>query len=246
MERFRNTWTVVKRELASYFNSPVAYVFMIVFLLLNGFFTFLVDRFYERGEADLRWFFRWHPWLYLVLAPAATMRLWAEEKRAGTIELLLTMPVTSIQAIAGKFLAAWLFMGMALLLTLPIVGTTYYLGAPDGGVIIGSYMGSFLMAGAYLAVGMLTSAMTRNQVIGFIVAVVISMLMLFAGWPMITEPLSKLAPLIMKVVAGFSFMPHYESIQRGVLDIRDFVYFASVITFMLFGTHLILENRKSL
>lgn len=247
MEALRNTKAIVKRELASYFYSPVAYVFLVVFLGLMGFFTFFVNRFYEYGQADLKPFFRWHPWLYLVLAPAVTMRLWAEERRSGTIELMLTMPIKPIQAILGKFVAAWIFMGLALLLTIPVVLTTFYLGAPDLGVIVGGYLGSFMLAGAYLSVGMVTSALTRNQVIAFILAVIISMFFLFSGWPPITDALVKWdAPLwLIRTVAAFSFMPHYESIQRGVLDARDFVYYLSVMAFMLFATHLVIENRKS-
>ena len=165
MDSIRNTRAIIKRELASYFESPVAYVFMVVFLMLIGFLTFFVSRFYESGQADLRGFFFWHPWMFLILVPAAAMRLWAEERRAGTIETLLTLPVTAMQAILGKFLAAWIFIGLIVALTFPIVLTTVYLGAPDRGAIVGGYIGSILLAGAYLAVGMLTSALTRNQVI---------------------------------------------------------------------------------
>lgn len=246
MDSIRNTKAIIKRELASYFESPVAYVFMVVFLMLIGFLTFFVSRFYESGQADLRGFFFWHPWMFLILVPAAAMRLWAEERRAGTIETLLTLPVTVTQVILGKFLAAWIFIGLILALTFPIVLTTVYLGAPDRGAIIGGYIGSLLLAGAYLAVGMLTSALTRNQVISFVLSLVICLLLLLAGWPPVTDLMVRWAPeWLVRGVAAFSFMPHYEAFQKGVLDLRDFAYYFSVMIFMLFGTHLVLENRKA-
>ncbi|MDD5677912.1 MAG: ABC transporter permease [Kiritimatiellae bacterium] len=246
MDSIRNTKAIIKRELASYFESPVAYVFMVVFLMLIGFLTFFVARFYESGQADLRGFFFWHPWMFLILVPAAAMRLWAEERRAGTIETLLTLPVTATQAILGKFLAAWIFIGLIVALTFPIVLTTVYLGAPDSGAIICGYIGSFLLAGAYLSVGMLTSALTRNQVISFVLSLVICLFLLLAGWPPVTDLMVHWAPeWLVRTVAAFSFMPHYEAFQKGVLDLRDFAYYFSVIIFMLFGTHLVLENRKA-
>jgi len=246
MDFIRNTKAIIKRELASYFESPVAYVFMVVFLMLIGFLTFFVSRFYESGQADLRGFFFWHPWMFLILVPAAAMRLWAEERRAGTIETLLTLPVTVTQVILGKFLAAWIFIGLIVALTFPIVLTTVYLGAPDRGAIIGGYIGSLLLAGAYLAVGMLTSALTRNQVISFVLSLVICLFLLLAGWPPVTDLMVRWAPeWLVRGVAAFSFMPHYEAFQKGVLDLRDFAYYFSVMIFMLFGTHLVLENRKA-
>ncbi|MBU4212911.1 MAG: ABC transporter permease [Verrucomicrobia bacterium] len=246
MDSIRNTKAIIKRELASYFESPLAYVFMVVFLMLIGFLTFFVSRFYESGQADLRGFFFWHPWMFLILVPAAAMRLWAEERRAGTIEILLTLPVTVTQVILGKFLAAWIFIGLIVALTFPIVLTTVYLGAPDRGAIIGGYIGSLLLAGAYLAVGMLTSALTRNQVISFVLSLVICLFLLLAGWPPVTDLMVRWAPeWLVRGVAAFSFMPHYEAFQKGVLDLRDFAYYFSVMIFMLFGTHLVLENRKA-
>jgi len=246
MDAIRNTKAIIKRELASYFESPVAYVFMVVFLMLIGFLTFFVSRFYESGQADLRGFFFWHPWMFLILVPAAAMRLWAEERRAGTIETLLTLPVTVTQVILGKFLAAWIFIGLIVALTFPIVLTTVYLGAPDRGAIMGGYIGSLLLAGAYLAVGMLTSALTRNQVISFVLSLVICLFLLLAGWPPVTDLMVRWAPeWLVRGVAAFSFMPHYEAFQKGVLDLRDFAYYFSVMIFMLFGTHLVLENRKA-
>src|SRR3954470_8282792 len=188
MNSVANIKTIAKRELGAYFSSPLAYVFIVIFLLLCGFFTFMVGGFFERGEASLvRPFFDWHPWFYLFLVPAVGMRLWAEERRVGTIELLLTMPITAWQAIVGKFLASWLFLALALALTFPIVITVNYLGAPDNGVILCAYVGSWLMAGAYLAIGSLTSAMTRNQVISFILSVVICLFLILAGWPPVTN-----------------------------------------------------------
>ena len=240
------TKTVAKREWSAYFNSPVAYVFIVIFLLLAGFFTFAVSRLYEAGQADLQSFFFWHPWLYLLLVPAVAMRLWAEERRTGTLELLLTLPVTTTQALLGKFLAAWGFLLLALALTFPVVATVAYLGQPDFGPILCGYLGSALLAGAYLAVGTFTSALTRNQVVSFILSAVIGLFLLLAGYPPVTDLLSAVAPpWLVAVVSGFSFTNHFEQLQRGVVDLRDLLYFASVIVFMLFATHLTLENRKS-
>ncbi len=240
------TLTILAREWRAYFNSPVAYVFIVIFLALMSFFTFNVSRFYEAGQASLDRFFFWHPWLYLILVPAVAMRLWAEERRTGTLELLLTLPVTTAQAILGKFLAAWLFVLLALALTFPLVWTAFYLGRPDPGPIVTGYLGSALLAGAYLAVGALTSALTRNQVISFILAAVIGLFLLLAGYPPVTDALYAVAPAwLVEVIAGFSFSAHYEQLQRGVVDLRDVLYFASVTGFMLLATHVALENRKT-
>src|SRR5437870_11237880 len=168
----RIIWTIVKRELVAYFTSPVAYVFMVIFLLLTGFFTFTAGNFFERGEASLAAFFGWHPWVYLVLVPAVGMRVWAEERRSGTMELLLTMPVATWQAIVAKFLASWIFLAVALVLTFPAVLTVNALGEPDNGIIFAGYLGSFFLAGAYLAITCMTSAMTPNQVVPFVLPVV--------------------------------------------------------------------------
>ena len=251
MDFIQNTRTILKRELKSYFESPVAYVFLVVFLMLTAFLTFAVGRFYESGQADLRGFFFWHPWVYLILVPAAAMRLWAEERRSGTIELLLTMPVTLPQAIAGKFLAAWAFLGLALALTFPILLTTLYLGEPDVGVALTGYLGSLLLAGTYLSIGILTSAMTRNQVISFVISVVICLFLLLAGWPPVTDLLVRVAQehaslgWLVQGVASLGFMPHYEAIQRGVVSLQDLAYYASIIIFMLTATGVVLENRKA-
>lgn len=237
---------VIKRELAGYFGSPVAYVFIVVFLVLAGFFTFYVSRFYEQGQADLRSFFEWHQWIFLFLVPAVGMRLWADERRTGTIELILTLPVTLTEIILGKFLAAWFFLGVGLFLTFPLVLTVAYLGDPDLGAIFSAYCGSFLLAGAYLSVGSMTSSLTQNQVISFILSVVICLFLILAGWPPVTDILSGWAPTwLVEVVAGFSFSPHFASMQRGVLDLRDIFYFFSVIFFMLFSNGVVLQNRRA-
>jgi ABC-2 type transport system permease protein len=242
----KNVMAVIKRELGGYFGSPVAYVFIVIFLLLCGFFTFSVSHFYELGQADLRAFFEWHPWIFLFLIPAVAMRLWADEWRTGTIELMLTLPITLKEVILGKFLAAWLFIAIGLFLTFPLVLTVLYLGAPDLGAILCAYLGSFLMAGAYLSVGSMTSSFTRNQVISFILSLVICLFLVLAGWSPVTDVLSGWAPAwIVDVVSGFSFMPHFASIQRGVLDLRDLAYYLSVIFFMLFVNGVILQNRRA-
>ncbi|MBM3839607.1 MAG: ABC transporter permease [Verrucomicrobia bacterium] len=245
---FANIWTISKRELAGYFASPVAYVFIVIFLLLTGFFTFMVGGFFERGEASLAMsFFVWHPWLYLFLVPAVGMRLWSEERRLGTIELLLTMPITAWQAILGKFLASWLFLALALALTFPVVMTVNYLGNPDNGVIFAGYVGSLMLAGAYLAIGCMTSAMTRNQVISFIVSVVICLFLILAGWPPVTRMLEIISesPRLVEIVAAFSVMTHFDALQRGVLDTNDLIFFASMIVFSLFTTSVIIRGHRA-
>jgi len=188
-----NIVTIAKREVRGYFSSPVAYVFIVIFLLLSGFFTFMVGGFFDRGQASLEGFFAWHPWLYLFLVPAVGMRMWSEERRLGTIELLLTMPITPWQAIVGKFLASWVVVALALVLTFPIVITVNYLGHPDNGVLIAGYIGSLLMAGAYLAITAMTSSMTRNQVVSFIVSVVLALFLILAGYPPVTNMLTSWA-----------------------------------------------------
>ena len=239
-------YTIMKRELGGYFTSPIAYVFLVIFLLLTGFFTFTVGNFFERGEASLVSFFTWHPWLYLFLVPAVGMRLWSEERRLGTLELLLTMPITAWQAIVGKFLASWLFLGLALALTFPVVITVNWLGDPDNGVIAAGYVGSFLLAGAYLAISCMTSAMTRNQVISFILSVMICLFLILAGYTPVTDLLTRFAsPVVTQTIAAFSVMTHFEGFQRGVLDMRDVIFFASVIGFALFTTGVIIRNQRA-
>src|SRR4249920_1687081 len=236
----KNVLIIAKRELASYFTSPVAYVFLVIFLLLTGFFTFTAGNFFERGEASLAAFFGWHPWLYLVLVPAVGMRLWAEERRSGTLELLLTMPITPWQAILAKFLA------VALALTFPAVVTVNVLGDPDNGVIVAGYLGSFLLAGAYLAVSCMTSAMTRNQVVSFILAVVVCLVLVMVGFTPVTDLLARWAPpWLVEGIAGFSVLTHFDGFLKGVLDSRDLVFFASVIGFALFATGVILRGHRA-
>src|SRR2546426_11897448 len=210
MNSWANIRTIAKRELGGYFASPVAYVFIVIFLLLCGFFTFMLGGFFERNEASLVSFFLWHPWLYLFLVPAAGMRLWAEERRVGTLELLLTMPITAWQAIVGKFLASWLFLALALALTFPVVITVNYLGSPDNGVIFSGYIGSWLMAGAYLAISCITSAMTRTQVVSFIISVVVCLFLILAGFPPVINFLQQLVPTgLVDLVTAFSVMTHF-------------------------------------
>ena len=246
MKQLPNIWAVTKRELASYFSSPVAYVFIVIFLILAGFFTFMVGNFFARNEASLAAFFLWHPWLYLFLVPAAGMRLWAEERRSGSIELLLTLPITPWQAIVGKFIAAWLFLGLALVLTFPMVMTVAYLGDPDGGVMFSGYVGSFLVAGTYLAITNMTSAMTRNQVVSFIVSVVICLFLILAGWRPVTDMVVTWAPAwLVEGVAAFSIIPHFDGLQRGVIDSRDVIYYFSVMGFALFSTGVIIRSHRA-
>ena len=238
--------TIAKRELTSYFNSPVAYVFLVIFLLLTGFFTFTAGNFFERGEASLAAFFGWHPWVFLVLVPAVGMRVWAEERRSGTLELLLTMPITTLQAIVAKFLASWLFLAVALALTFPAVITVNVLGAPDNGVIVAGYLGSFFLAGAYLAISCMTSAMTRNQIVSFILSVVICLFLIIAGFNPVTDLLMRWAsPALVDTVAGFSVITHFDGFQRGVIDARDLLYFLSVIGFALFATGVIIRGHRA-
>ncbi len=247
MNTLANIKTITKRELGAYFSSPLAYIFIVIFLLLCGFFTFMVGGFFERGEASLgRPFFDWHPWFYLFLVPAVGMRLWAEERRVGTIELLLTMPITTWQAIVGKFLASWLFLGLALALTFPIVITVNYLGAPDNGVILSGYVGSWLMAGAYLAISCITSAMTRNQVVSFIISVVICLFFILAGFPPVIRLVEGWAgSWLVNAIASFSVITHFDGFQKGVLDSRDVLFFLSLIGFSLFTTSVVLRGHRA-
>ena len=245
-----NAWTnikaVMKRELGGYFTSPIAYVFLVIFLLLTGFFTFTAGNFFERGEASLAAFFGWHPWLYLVLVPAVGMRLWAEERRSGTLELLLTMPVAPWQAIVAKFLASWAFLAVALALTFPAVITVNVLGDPDNGMIVAGYLGSFFLAGAYLAISCMTSAMTRNQVVAFIVSVVACLFLVLAGFNPVTDLMARWAsPAVVDTVAAFSVVTHFDGFQRGVIDSRDLIFFLSVIGFALFATGVILRSHRA-
>lgn len=241
-----NVWTLFKRELAAYFATPVAYVFIVIFLMLSAAFTFYLGNFFGRGQAELGSFFSFHPWLYLFLVPAIAMRLWADERKSGTIELLLTLPVTTAQAVVAKFLAAWLFTGIALALTFPIWITVNYLGSPDNGVILAAYLGSFLMAGAFMAVGSCISAITKSQVLAFIVGVAISLLLVLAGFPMVLDAVSGWAPeALVDAVAGLSFLTHFEAISRGVLDLRDVLFFVATIVVWLTANVIVIDMKKA-
>ncbi len=240
----KNVCTVARRELQSYFATPIASIFLIIFLALAGFLTFQTAKFYESGQADLRAFFTWHPWLYLFLVPALAMRLWSEERRAGTVELLLTLPISAGQAVLGKFLASWMFAGLALALTFPMWWTVNYLGDPDNGAIITSYLGSFLMAGAFLAVGTLTSVFTKNQVIAFVLAVAACLLFLVVGH---SDLIGKLAgwgapQWVLDLFGSFSFLTNFEALSKGVVDLTSVVFFGSLIVLCLFLSRLGLER----
>jgi ABC-2 type transport system permease protein len=237
---------VMRRELRSYFLTPVAYVFIVIFLILSNTFTFYLGNFYERGQADLTPFFNFHPWLYLFLVPALSMRLWAEERRSGSIELLMTLPLELWQAVLGKFLATWIFTALALALTFPIWITVNYLGDPDNGAIAAAYIGSLLMAGGFLAVGSCISATTRNQVIAFILSVTACFALLLSGFPMVLDLFSAWAPqALVDTIASLSFLTHFSSISKGVIDLRDLVYFALLITVMLYANAIVLELKRA-
>jgi ABC-2 type transport system permease protein len=241
-----NVGIIMRRELASYFATPLAYVFILIFLVLANAFTFYLGGFYERGQADLDPFFGFHPWLYLFLMPAISMKLWSEERKSGSIELLMTQPVTLWEAVLGKFLAAWIFTALALALTFPLWLTVNYLGHPDNGAIFTAYLGSLLLAGGFLAVGSCMSALTRNQVVAFILGVVVCFFFLLAGFPMVLDVFRSWAPQwLTDAVASLSFLSHYESIAKGVIDLRDLLYFAMLIGFFLLATAIALDLRKA-
>ena len=242
----KNIFTIIKRELNSYFATPVAYVFIVIFLIMSGALTFYLGNFYERGQADLIPFFQFHPWLYLFLVPAIAMRLWAEERKSGSIELLMTLPISIGESVIGKYLAAWMFIGIALILTFPIWITVNYLGNPDNGVIFAAYLGSFLMAGGFLAIGSCISATTKNQVIAFIITVVICFLFLLAGSSLVLNFFKAWIPQnIVDAISSLSFLTHYVSISKGVIDLRDLIYFFSLIGFWLYANVLIVDVKKA-
>ena len=241
-----NVRIICQRELAGYFGTPIAYVFLAIFVFLSGIFTFYIGSFFDGGQADLQAFFQFHPWLYLFLIPALAMRLWAEERRAGTIELLFTLPVTMAEAVVGKFLAAWIFTAIALALTFPLWITVNHLGDPDNGVILAGYLGSLLMAGAFLAIGSCISALTRNQVIAFVVSGVVCLGFVLSGFPLVLEFVDALAPaVVVDTVRSFSFLTHFQAISKGVLRAGDVVYFVSLIVFWLFVNAVAIEWRKA-
>ena len=236
---------IFRRELTGYFITPVAYVFLVIFLALMGALTFYFGGFYERGQADLGPFFGLHPWLYAFLVPALAMRLWAEERDSGTIELLLTLPVTTAQAVIGKFLAAWAFVLFALVLTVPMWWTVNYLGEPDNGVILAAYIGSAFMAGGFLAIGGFVSSLTRSQVVAFVIGFVLCFLFLMAGYPLVLDAFRGWAPQgVVDAISAMSFQAHFESIRRGVLELRDLVYFVGLIVFFLFANVTAIEMKK--
>lgn len=242
----RDTFAIFRRELTGYFATPVAYVFIVMFLFVTGIFTFNLGNFFARGQADLKAFFMFHPWLYLFFIPAISMRLWAEERKGGTIELLLTLPVSLVSTVIGKFLAAWAFTGIALALTFPMWLTVNWLGKPDNGIILAGYIGSLLMAGGYLAIGSAISAMTKNQVIAFIISVVVSFAFTVAGAPIVLSYLSGWLPqIVLDTVASFSFLTHANAINDGVIDFRGLIYFASLIVFWLFVNTVVVDAKKA-
>ena len=244
----RNIFTLANREFSGYFATPVAYVFLVIFLLMTGFFTFMLGMsLFDRNQASLESFFTWHPWLYLFLVPAVAMRLWSEEKRTGTLELLLTLPITAWQAVMAKFLASWAFLVLALALTFPVWITVNILGSPDNGAILCAYIGSALMAGAYLAIGCMTSALTRNQVVSFILSVVVCLFTILAGFAPVANFMAGLfpnSPAVVEFVANLSVITHFEYFQRGVLDFRDLLFFGSIIAFALFVTSVIVRGAQ--
>lgn len=245
-ELAHNTWIIARREFVAYFSTPLATIFLTVFVALTGAFAFYVGGFFDRGQADLAPFFQYHPWLFLLLVPAVAMRLWAEERKSGTIELLMTQPVTLWQAVLGKFFAAWIFAGLALALTFPLWLTVNYLGSPDNGAILAAYAGSLLLAAGFLAIGSFMSAVTRNQVVAFILAVVTCFAFLLAGYPIVLDAFRAWLPAtFVEAIASLSFLTHFDSIQKGVLDLTDLLYFAMLIAYFLIATAVVLDVRKS-
>jgi ABC-2 type transport system permease protein len=239
------TLTIARRELAAYFGAPLAYVFIVIFLALSGGLTFYLGAWLERGRADLQAFFDWHPWLYLFLVPAVGMRLWAEERKTGTIEFLMTLPVTTLNAVLGKFLAAWLFVGIALALTLPMWLTVDYLGRPDHGVILASYLGSWLMAGGMLAISAAVSALTRNQVVAFVLAAAVCFLFLMSGVELVQALFRGWAPdSLIATIASLSLLSAFDAIAQGVIDVRAIVLFGSLIAVSLFVNVALVELKK--
>ena len=242
----RNVLAIFRRELAGYFTTPLAYVFIVIFLVMAGVLTFFVGNFFERGQADLQPFFAFHPWLYLVLIPALSMRLWAEERKSGTIELFLTLPIRMTEAVLGKFLAAWCFAGIALALTFPFWITVNFLGRPDNGVIFASYLGSWLMAGALIAIGAAVSATTKNQIIAFVVTAAFTFVLTVAGTPVVLGFLQGWAPeWLQRAVAGISLFGHFDAVTRGVVDLRDLVYFLSIMIAFLAANAILIDLEKA-
>ncbi len=242
----RNIWIICKRELAGYFSTPIAYVFLIVFLLISGLATFYLGNFFARGQSDLVPFFSFHPWLYMLFIPAISMRLWSEERKYGTIELLFTLPITTAQAIFGKYLAALLFTVFSLVLTFPMWIMVNYLGTPDNGVILASYLGSAMMAASFLAVGATISALTKNQVIAFVLSLLACLLLNLIGFPIIVDQIRTMLPgILVDTIMQFSFLTNFEAISRGLLDIRSFIYFITLTLFFLFANTVAIESKRA-
>lgn len=240
-----HSWVIFKRELGAYFSTPLAYVFIVIFLALSGALTFFMGAFFERGQADLTSFFTFHPWLYLFLIPAVSMRLWAEERKSGTVELLLTLPTPTWMIVVGKYMAAWVFIGIAIVLTFPFWITVNYLGSPDNGVIFASYIGSFVMAGGYLAIGSCLSAATKNQVIAFIVTSVVCFLFLMSGVELVQSFFQSWAPeFVLDALHSMSFLTHFNGIIRGVIDLRDIIYFGSLIGVFLYVNAAVVDLTR--
>jgi len=238
-------WIITKRELASYFATPLAYVFIVIFLVLSGVFSFYLGDFYASNQADLAPFFAFHPWLYLFLVPAMAMRLWSEERKSGTIELLLTLPIRKSSAVLGKFFAAWLFCALALLLTFPMVLTVNWLGEPDNGAILTGYLGSLLLSGSYLAISLCLSALSKNQVIAFILSISMCFLLIVSGFPMVLDALSFAPQWFRDAIASLSFLTRFDAISKGVIDLRDLLYFLSLITTWLVACAVIIDWKKA-
>lgn len=241
-----NIGILFRREFASFFASPVAYVFIGIFLILSGVFSFFIGGLYERGQADLLPFFNFHPWLYLFLVPAIAMRSWSEERKSGSIELLMTLPITPWQAMLAKHLAAWSVLGLSLLLTFPLWLTVNYLGSPDNGIILAAYIGSWLMAGAFLAIGLCMSAMTKNQVVAFILSVVVCFIFVVSGSNIVLDAFKSWAPnVVIDTVASFSFLTHFEAMAKGVIALDDLGYFLLVTVTWLFAGLVLIEQKKA-
>ena len=242
---FITSYLIFQRELLSYFATPIAYVFIAIFLLLSSLFTFYLGNFFELGQASLSSFFEWHPWLYLFLIPSITMRLWAEEKKTGTIEFITTIPLKISSIVIGKFLAAWVFSIIALSLTFPLWITVNYLGEPDNGVVIASYIGSILMAGGYLSIGTCISALTNNQVIAFVITATICFLFTVSGLPIVLDFFTAWSgQSLTDAIASFSFLTNYLDITRGLIDLRSLLYFATLIIFFLYLNILFISNMN--
>lgn len=246
MSGMKGTAIILKRELGSYFATPLAYVFILIFLVLSGMVTFYLGQFYEREQADLTPFFTFHPWLYLFLVPAISMRLWSEERNSGSIELLLTLPLTKMEAVLGKFLAAWLFSGLALALTFPVWLTVNYLGDPDNGVILTSYLGSWLMAGGFIAIGSCMSALSKSQVIAFITTAIVCFFFILAGFPLVLNVFKGWLPVaFVDAIATLGFLTHFSSMSKGVVSLRDLLYFLSLIVVWLTATAIVVELKQA-